>query len=208
MKKIAVFGGSFDPPHLGHHALVTYAQHVLALDEVWVIPVGQAVHRSLTASISADQRLHWVQALFEDVLAVKVLDWEVNACCPTPSIESMQRIANTLDVVPYWLMGMDAWQGMPTWVGYPKHQSLCHVVVVNREGEQACHHQEWRVVASPSKPCAGCVSYIQDAPPNISASQIRQAILTGQDVSTVLDAKKSNEICAAYGACDVNRGQE
>jgi len=208
MKKIAVFGGSFDPPHLGHQALVCYAQQALDLDEVWVIPVGLPVHRSLTQSVSAEQRLHWVQALFQDMPDVKVLDWEVKSEQPTPSIETMQRLVTTENIVPYWLMGMDAWQGMATWEAYPKHQTLCHVVVVNRVGEKAYHHQDWQLVSMPTEACAGCVSYIDDAPPNISASQIRHAILTGKDVSTVLDAKQSDEICEAYGRHACKRGMK
>ncbi len=199
MPRIGVFGGSFDPPHLGHRLLVSHLQHALALDEVWVIPVGQAVHRSLTASVSPMQRLRWVKALFQDMAYVKVLDWEVNAVCPVATIETMHRVVNSMDGVPYWLMGMDAWRGLPTWVGYPKHHALCHMAVINREGEKAKHHPRWDMVAANAMSSAGCVTYIQDVPPNISASHIRQSILTGKDVSTMLDKSQMNEICKAYG---------
>jgi len=208
MPRIGVFGGSFDPPHLGHRMLVSYVQQALALDEVWVIPVGQAVHRSLTASVSPMQRLGWVKALFQDVAYVKVLDWEVNAVRPVAAIETMQRVVNSVDGVPYWLMGMDAWRGLPTWLSYPKHHALCHVAVINRTGETYQHHPPWDIVSGNEKPSAGCVTYIQDVPLNISASHIRQSILTGKDVSTVLDKSQMNEICKAYGQCNVNRGQE
>jgi len=208
MKNIAVFGGSFDPPHLGHRALVYYAQQALKLDEVWVMPVGLPVHRELTVSVSPQQRLSWVKSLFRDMPEVKVLDWEVMEKVPTASIETMQRMVNQEHTLPYWLMGMDAWQGMATWEAYPKHQTLCHVVVVNRVDEQVYHHQDWQRVVSPSQACAGCVSYIDAAPPNISASQIRRAILTGKDVSTVLDAKQHDEICEAYGLNACKRGME
>jgi len=199
MKKIAVFGGSFDPPHVGHRALVAYAQQALQLDEVWVMPVGMPVHRCLTASVSPEQRLGWVESLFLGMAGVKVVDWEIRKDVPTPSLETMQQVVNCEHTIPYWLMGMDAWQGMPTWLGYPHHQAYCHAVVVSRAGEDDCHHSDWQRIALPHQACAGCVSYLDDAPPDVSASSIRQAILTGNDVSSVLDAKQCDDICEAYG---------
>ena len=47
-RRIGVFGGAFDPPHLAHVALVRSAIEALKLDEVRVLPTGQAWHRSGT----------------------------------------------------------------------------------------------------------------------------------------------------------------
>jgi len=79
MSKIGIFGGSFDPPHLGHKALVEAALLELELDGVWVLPVGVPVHRELTSYISAKQRLLWVEKMFAGMEGVEVFDWEFMA---------------------------------------------------------------------------------------------------------------------------------
>ena len=62
-KRIGLFGGSFDPPHLGHKALVDAALQELNLDEVWVIPVGLPVHRQLSGKATPEQRLFWLNTI-------------------------------------------------------------------------------------------------------------------------------------------------
>ncbi|MDQ6993979.1 MAG: nicotinate (nicotinamide) nucleotide adenylyltransferase [Mariprofundaceae bacterium] len=200
MTKIAVFGGSFDPPHVGHKALVQAALHNLDLDAVWVIPVGKPVHRTLTPRVSPQQRFLWVQKMFEDMPKVDVFDWEVCQENPTPTIDMMRWVNEQLDSVPIWLMGMDAWCGLPSWVAYPEHMQWCNVLVLDRQGEALKQHDGWCEVNldDDSVLSAGHVAYMHVDLPNVSATKIRQAILTGQDVSTVLDARIMEEIQTAY----------
>jgi len=198
MTRIGVFGGSFDPPHLGHKALVQAALDELGLDEVWVIPVGKAVHRKLTSQISAVQRLAWVERMFAEMQDVRVLDWEVRQPKAMPSIEVMRYLQKQLDSVPVWLMGMDAWQGLPCWVDYPEHQKWCNIAVFPRENEVRRLHAGWHHVEHISSLQAGQVYWADSLLPHISATKIRKDILTGNTVSTVLDASIVNEIQTAY----------
>ncbi|MDQ6991403.1 MAG: nicotinate (nicotinamide) nucleotide adenylyltransferase [Mariprofundaceae bacterium] len=203
MTRIAVFGGSFDPPHVGHKALVQAALDGLDLDGVWVIPVGKPVHRTLTPRVSPQQRFLWVQKMFANMPKVHVFDWEVCQENPTPTIDMMRWVNEQLDSVPLWLMGMDAWRGLPSWVAYPEHIEWCNVLVLDRQGEALKQHDGWCEVNfdDDSVLSAGHVAYIHVDLPNVSATQIRQAILTGQDVSTILDARIMEEIQTAYRSC-------
>jgi len=196
--RIGVFGGSFDPPHLGHKALVQAALDELALDEIWVMPVGLPVHRSLTPHISAQQRLAWVESMFADMEQVRVLDWEVRQTDPTAAIEVMRWVNEQIDSVPIWLMGMDAWLGLSSWVAYPEHVQWCNIAVFPRYGEQADMYDGWKQVTCLSSLQAGQVYWGKSILPMVSATQIREDILTGKDVSTVLDARIANEIEIAY----------
>jgi len=199
MTRIGVFGGSFDPPHLGHKALVEAALKELALDGVWVIPVGnQPVHRTLTADVSAQQRLAWTQSMFENMQGVQVFDWEVQQDEGIPAIEMMRRLNKQLDSVPIWLVGMDAWLDLPSWIAYPEHALWCNMAVFPRQGEAADMHDGWEQVACLSSMQAGQVYWGKSVLPMISATQVREDILTGKDVSTVLDARIADDIQSAY----------
>jgi len=195
-----VFGGSFDPPHVGHQALLQQVLQETQADEAWVLPVGQAVHRTLTAHVSAQQRLRWVEASLGMMDGVRVLDWEVVSEQPVASVVSMRRVVDALaGAVPYWVLGMDAWRSLPSWVGYPEHQAYCHILVVPRQGEPMAAHADWQCVASLSDGAqAGCVSYLSQMPPAISSSQIRQRVVAGQSISGDVVAGIEQEVQAAY----------
>jgi len=175
-KRIGLFGGSFDPPHLGHKALVETALKQLNLDEVWIIPAGLPVHRQLSGKASHHDRITWLTAMFAEHLNVRIVDWEIHQNTPTPAIATLRRFkAENPDIVPLWLMGMDSFLDMPNWVEYPKHQEVCNVVVFERKGQTTTTEtMGWQhIEALNDKKNAGHVLLIQADLPDISATKIR-----------------------------------
>jgi len=180
-KHIGLFGGSFDPPHLGHQDLVEAAFQRLSLDEIWIIPVGKPVHRKLSGQATAQQRISWLRTMFEGESRVRIMDWEVNLAKPSPAIVTLTRFSTeNPSVIPTWLMGYDSYLSLPTWVAYPKHQRLCNLAVFNRQGInkpmdsmvwQALSLQAW--LQHPPQ-TAGHLVHLDAKLPHISASQIRQ----------------------------------
>lgn len=174
---IGIFGGSFDPPHLGHVALVHAALTTLELPEVWVVPAGLPVHRQLSGCADAATRLHWLRRIFADEKRVKVLDWEAKATKPTPTIATLRRIRRQFpDVLPLLLMGEDAFAGLASWVDYPAHQQLCAVAVFPRDARWLPPLKGWRRVSPAAwrrEPATGCVIRIGAALPDISATRLR-----------------------------------
>jgi len=200
MKHIGVFGGSFDPPHLGHKALVEMALASECFDEIWVMPAGVPVHRQLTKSISAERRLAWVTAMFDGMEKIIVKDWEVGSLEPVPSIISMRKIA-AMHVLPCWLMGMDAWQGLPNWVAYPEHRKLCNVAVFRRLGIDGHKLNDWQSISDErfrNMHTTGHVCFMDGQLPYISATVLRKKMRLGEDVSDMLDACVAKDIQAAY----------
>lgn len=162
-KLVGVFGGSFDPPHLGHRILIEQALKVLQPDQIWLIPAGSPVHRNLSGKASAEQRFCWVEQTFDGLPEVIVQRWEIDHQA-VPTIETLRFIAQSFpEVTPVWLMGLDAWQQMHGWVGYPEHTQLCNVMVFQR-GEDTFENQPgWQVVS----------------PTIFSSKRGRQEVLTG-----------------------------
>ena len=62
--RIGIFGGSFNPPHLGHLHLAESVHAALALDEVWLVPSGISPHRSMEAYAPAEGRYSSPSALW------------------------------------------------------------------------------------------------------------------------------------------------
>jgi len=199
-KRIGLFGGSFDPPHIGHKALVDAALQELNLDEVWIIPVGLPVHRQLSGKASPEQRFSWLNTMFSDDLQVRIVDWEINQHQATPAIATLRRFqAENPSTIPFWLMGMDSFLDMPSWVEYPKHQQLCNLAVFQRKGvKETLETDSWKVISS-HQPLtkAGGIVKVSSALPAISATQIRQE---PNKYQTHLHQDTCNAILACYAS--------
>ena len=176
-KRIGLFGGSFDPPHLGHQALVYAALQKLELDEVWIIPVGLPVHRQLSGKATPEQRLSWLSTIFADEPRVHIVDWEINYTKPSPAIASLRRFqAENPSITPTWLMGLDSFLDMPNWIEYPEHQKLCNLAAFQRGSmENNLETMGWEKLCTLKHGLdAGHIVFINKTLPDISSTQIRK----------------------------------
>jgi nicotinate-nucleotide adenylyltransferase len=199
--RIGLFGGSFDPPHLGHLELARVALDRLPLARLWVIPAGRPVHRRLSGCASAEQRLDWLTRMFEHWPAVNVLDWEVRADHPVPTIETLRRVhAAQPDTSPVLLLGADAFAGMRDWVDYPAHARLCDVAVFARAGVASARLPEWREVpaAELAQPGAGRVTFVDAELPDVSATGLRERAARGESLSGLAPECVREDIERAY----------
>lgn len=204
MQPLGLFGGSFDPPHLGHVALVQAALERLRLPQVWVIPVGCPVHRKLSGRADALNRLEWMQRIFADMPGVVVQDWEARRSEPSPTIDTLRRIHREQpECSPVLLLGADAFAGIDSWVGYPEHRGLCDVAVFSRAGEPplASHHgwrpvtvAEWR-----TSPGSGRLLQVDQALPEISATEVRERADRGETLAGLVPECVRRDIELAYG---------
>ena len=87
--KIALFGGSFDPPHAGHDAAVKAILSSLKPDLLIIMP---SFLNPFKKSFSAPPqlRLRWCRALWSDAPHVEVSDYEISQNCPVPTIQSVK----------------------------------------------------------------------------------------------------------------------
>ncbi len=203
-KHIALFGGSFDPPHLGHLALVEAALAHLNIDECWLLPVGVPVHKALSGHASAEQRLTWLKQMFSHEKRVLIVDWEVNNPKPSPAIDSLRHFkARFPQLTPTWLMGADSFADLPNWVDYPQHQSLCNIAIFQRKGhETPIITNTWKEVSieawqqqTPLQP--GHVITLQADLPEASSTAIRRDVLANK---SLLSKSTCNAILACYAS--------
>jgi len=204
-QKIGLFGGSFDPPHLGHEALVKAAIELLKLDEVWVIPAGAPVHRTLSGHADARLRLKWMKEIFSGVESVRIVDWEIDQPQPVPAITTLRKFrAQNPEVVPVWLSGADAFEGMSSWIAYPEHQKLCSVAVFDRNSRSASIKMpDWQRVSVESwlqgeVDGPGCFICLEAALPNVSATEIRDRAADGKSLEGLVNSRICEEVESRY----------
>lgn len=109
--RIAILGGSFDPPHLGHLSVARQVKSLYRLDEIWLIPCFQhAFDKKLSP---AHHRLAMTKLLEED--GIRVSDWEVKKPTMSISIETLREVSTHYGHTFSWIIGSDQLQDFPKW---------------------------------------------------------------------------------------------
>lgn len=134
--KIGVFGGSFDPVHVGHVESLLSAVKVLELDTVHVIPAYQSPGRPPIEGPSPEQRLAMAQLAFEGYEdKIKVDDLEIQRGGVSYTVETLKKMAQDFPEAEFYLIiGMDQYELFTQWKDYAEILSLAHLAVLVRPG--------------------------------------------------------------------------
>jgi len=129
---VAIFGGSFDPPHKGHQLIVEKAIEVLNIDKLIVVPAY--LNPFKTSSLAnAQQRLKWSHLLFDEIPNVVVDDYEIKEGKSTTTEQSVKYFNITYDV-KYLIIGSDNLSTLTKWHQFEWLNSQITWVIVTREG--------------------------------------------------------------------------
>jgi len=136
MGRIGLFGGTFNPVHLGHVRAVQDVQHLLGLDEVVVIPSAQPPHKpSIDLAPGAD-RLAMIRLAIADCPALAVSDIELQRPGPSYTIDTVGQFLNRdgADDRFVFIVGIDAFLEMDGWHRYQELFKAIAMVVITRPG--------------------------------------------------------------------------
>jgi nicotinate-nucleotide adenylyltransferase len=138
-RRIAFFGGSFDPPHRGHLAIAHAAQRALALDGVLFAPVGTQPLKPEGSSASFAQRVAMTQLAIADDqdFAVSLVDAPSASGRPNYTIDTLAQLHAELgpETELFCLMGMDSFLNLPLWHRAAALPFAATLVVAARPGE-------------------------------------------------------------------------
>ena len=198
---LGLYGGTFDPVHLGHLRLAEEAVDALGLSGVRWIPAGQPLLREVP-SVAARQRLEMVRLATADNPRFSVDPAEVEADRPSYTVPTLERLRRP-DVLGserplVLLLGADAFAGVAAWHRWETLFELAHVAVAHRPGycleasalsaplartlKQRLSLDPAVLAASP----AGRIVTFAMTPLDISATRIRAALSKGESVRYLL----------------------
>ena len=182
-RRIGVFGGAFDPPHLAHVALVRSAIEAFSLDEVRVLPTGQAWHRSGTLTPAA-QRLAMTRLAFAGLREARVDAREIERHGPSYTIDTLHELAaENPGAQLVLLIGDDQRRSLPGWHRIEEIARLAIICAAARDPQVASWHRP-EPVASVGPPLS-----IEPLPMPlmpISATDIRDRLSRQADVAGLL----------------------
>ncbi|MDI9232660.1 nicotinate-nucleotide adenylyltransferase [Limnohabitans sp. HM2-2] len=132
--RLGVFGGAFDPPHTAHVALVQAAIAQLQLDQVRVLPTGQAWHKPRALSDGAD-RLAMTRLSFAQVPQVVVDERELQRQGPSYTVDSLRELkAQFPQAQLFLLIGDDQRRSLPSWRQIEEIARLAIICAAGRDG--------------------------------------------------------------------------
>lgn len=135
MKRIGIFGGSFDPVHAGHIHLATLAKEAADLDEVWFLPCHISPHKTNRPPTPGATRAAWLQAALASIPWAKTNLTELETEGPSFSFATMQKLASRHPGNEwFWIMGGDQWAALPTWRHPEILAGLAEFIVLARNG--------------------------------------------------------------------------
>lgn len=189
MSRIGVFGGTFNPPHLGHLRLAQAAKAQCALDTVLIMPANIPPHKDAADLISSDDRLALCRLTFADDGFV-VSDLELRRTGKSYTVDTMHALR---DAFPgdelFLIIGSDMLLSFDRWYRWQEILSLCTLIVLSRDDDIS--PDTLRVYANETLGLTEGESYhvLLLEPMELSSTMIRETIRQGGDASDYLTAQ-------------------
>ncbi len=170
--EIGVFGGSFDPPHLGHLNVARDAAEHLGLDRILLVPA----HRSPSKTVDDGEDPEWRRRMCEAAVAgdplFEVWDGELRRPPPSWTVDSLETLRSP-DRRLTLLMGQDQWATFHRWKEPRRILELARVGILDRggyEGPSGPPEGDWPCVRVPVRRM------------EISSTEIRERIRSGRSI--------------------------
>ncbi len=133
--RLGLFGGTFDPIHLGHLILAETCRESLALDQVWFIPTGSPPHKLGNRRTPVGERIDMVRIATAGNAAFAVSEIESRGPGPHYSYQTLETLhAERPEDELFFLIGADSLADLPQWRQPTRIAELATIVVVNRPG--------------------------------------------------------------------------
>jgi nicotinate-nucleotide adenylyltransferase len=205
--RIGLFGGTFNPIHLGHIQVVQEVKEGLALDRIILIPSALPPHKEPGSVVDARDRMEMIRLAIADYPDFTVSDVELKRSGPSYTIDTVRHFKDSLseDSALYLILGLDAFLEIDTWKSYMDLFLLVPFIVMARsDTENSEAFLGWETLEaylkskisegyqfSPSRSC-----HVHDekqpifvynvTPINISSTQIRQLIKKGSTIRSLV----------------------
>lgn len=166
LKKIGIYGGTFDPIHHAHLILAREAMEHLQLERVVFVPAAISPHKLKQMPAPAAARVEMLRAALQGEKTFEVDDIEVNRPGPSFTIDTIEAFQERDPQSQiFYLLGSDNLPGLGTWHRVDRLRELVRFVVFNRGAEQIA------------------TSYVTIARSiDISGTEIRNRVARGQSI--------------------------
>ena len=190
--KIAIYGGSFNPMHIGHEKIVDYVLKNLDMDKIIIIPVGIPSHRENNLEQS-NTRLKICREIFKNNKKVEVSDIEIKSEWKSYTYDTLLKLIKIYgkDNEFFEIIGEDSLKNLKTWKNYKELLNLCKFIVFRRKDDK---NTEIDSEFLNNKN----IIILENEYYNISSTEIRNKVKNGEDITGLVNEKVKNLIEKEY----------
>ena len=187
-RKIALFGGTFDPIHLGHTTVATVAAEHLGAEKVIFIPAKRSPLKGCSPKASESDRLAMITLATAEDEKLDVNDCELKKLESSYTLETVRDFQQRLggDTSIYWLMGADGIDELPFWYKITELLDECELSVMYRGGCRLPNFGKFETLWGRQRIEKLQRNIIQTPLIDISSTRIRSRLAAGLDVSDML----------------------
>jgi nicotinate-nucleotide adenylyltransferase len=146
---IGLFGGTYNPVHIGHLRAALEVREGFELDEVIMIPAALPPHKIPGEVADAADRLHMLNQALEDTPGLRISDVELKRSGPSYTIDTVAHFKHSLPDQSriYLIMGMDAFLEIDTWKSYDELLLQIPFIIINRpKSGNAAKDPGWKIM--------------------------------------------------------------
>ncbi|MHC4194582.1 MAG: nicotinate-nucleotide adenylyltransferase [Planctomycetota bacterium] len=187
-RKAALFGGTFDPVHLGHVTVATYVAQYIGAEKIIFIPAKRSPLKNSLPVASDNHRIKMVSLATAENEIFQISDYELNRPAPTYTFQTVSHFQEKLgsDCSIYWLIGADCIDELPHWYRITDLIDRCNLSIMYRAGFKPPDFSRFAGLWD-----AGCVKKLQENVINtpfvdISSTGIRKRLAAGLEVTGML----------------------
>ena len=190
--KIAIYGGSFNPMHIGHEKIVDYVLNNLNMDKIIIIPVGIPSHRENNLEQS-DTRLKICKEIFKGNKKIEVSDIEIKGEGKSYTYDTLQKLMDLYGENNefFEIIGEDSLKNLKTWKNYEELLKICKFIVFRRKDDKNIQIDE-EFINNKN------IIILENEYYDISSTEIRNMVKNNEDISAFVNKKVKKLIEKEY----------
>jgi nicotinate-nucleotide adenylyltransferase len=187
-RKTALFGGTFDPIHIGHTAVAESAAEIIDAEKVIFVPAKRSPLKEVQPVASDEDRLKMTRLAITDKARFEVSDYELQKTGESFTIETVRFFKAALggDVEIYWLMGADNVDELANWYKIAELIDECNPAVMCRAGFERPDFSRFTKSLGERRVAKLQKNIIATPLIDISSTEIRRKIAADEDVSNMV----------------------
>lgn len=190
--RIAIYGGSFNPMHIGHEKIVDYVLNNLNMDKIIIIPVGIPSHRENNLEQS-DTRLKICKEIFKENKKIEVSDIEIKSEGKSYTYDTLLKLIDLYGENNefFEIIGEDSLKSLKTWKNYEELLKICKFIVFRRKDDENIQIDE-EFLNNKN------IIILENEYYNISSTEIRNMVKNNEDISNFVNKKVKKLIEKEY----------
>lgn len=185
IRRIGIYGGTFNPPHRGHVAAAEAFMRQMRLDYLYVIPASVPHHKEVESGNDPYDRLRMCEIAFRDVPGVIVSDMELRREGKSYTVDTLRELAAD-DARLFLLCGTDMILTLDKWHEAEEIFRLCYPIYVRRENDPLISGRILSKINEYSLKYNAIVRRIVTDPVELSSTEVRRAVAEGKNVEDMV----------------------